>query len=305
MPHRSLPLLLLLACAPGASDDTLDTDDGTPDAPARVSEPEVVLATTLSFARANAGVSAGFDLDGSAESGVDACGPADYVDPAGHAGIDNAFAALLPIIETTGGQALKDLVQDAVDSGELLLLFELDGHEDAKAGDAVQLSIVRGAGRPTLGGDGVILPSQTFDRRLDLPAAEVTTAVLQDDGSILGEGFDLRLPLHVFDETIDLTLQDGHVRLVPLGDGRWSGTVGGAILTQEVADNVLGFDAVPSSLINAITGALELVADLDPADEGSCTHMSAVMLFDGAPAFLFADEGEGVDTGTGDDAAGG
>lgn len=291
MTLRSLSLLLLAAaCAPGASTDATDTDDGVDGGPtAPPAEPEVALASTLGFVRAAAGLSDGFDLDESSTTGEDPCGRPDYAAPDGRQGIDNAFAALLPIIESTGGQALKDLVQDAVDSGELLLLFEITGLEGASPGDPVGVRIVRGMGRPTIGGNGLILPSQTFDADPDLPAATVADATLQEDGSILGSGYDLRLPLAVFDESIDLTVHQGRLHLVPTETG-WRGLVGGGIETQEVADNVLGFDAIPDSLVNAIIGALSIIGDLPAGDDGACDRMSVAMAFEAVPAFLFADE---------------
>lgn len=299
------PLIaLLVACAPDEVDDTTAADDtpvdsavepagtdtATPDAPA---EPIVALAATLAFARAQDGVSPGFDLD--ATDGGSCSGAADFVGLDGAPGVDNAMSGLLPIVEATGGQALGELVQNAVNSGELMLLFEVDGLDGAQPGDAVDVTIVRGLGAPQIGGEGTILPGQTFDRNLDFPQAAVASAILQADGSVLGEGFDLRLPLQVFDESIDLTLKGGRMRLAPTGDGTWTGEVAGGVEADEIAANVLGFDAIPESLVSAITGALDLLADLPgTATDGSCSQLSVVVQFDTVSAYIFDEDAPDV-----------
>jgi hypothetical protein len=261
-----------------------------------------VLARQLFFVSATDGVSDGFDLDGvvTADGDGTGCGVPDYVDAAGDPGIDNSFAALLDVILAVGGQAVPALVQNAVLSGELLLLFEV-GTEQADG--CRTIDVVRGSDAPAIGTDGVILPGQTFGVDRSKPAGHVDCARRQDDGSLVGSGLALRLPLHVFDETIDLTLNDGDVRLVEGADGIWTGVVGGGVSTAEVAANVHGFDAIPESLVSAIDVALQSRGDLD-GPEGACSRMSTTIGFEAVPAFLFPDDEAPADSDAGDSDAG-
>lgn len=275
-PHVVLPTLLLAAC-----------ETAEPEADPAGSS--VMLARTVFFERATEGISRGFDLDGSAAAAVDGCGIDDFVAPDGRQGIDNTFANLLPIIELAGGQAVEDLVQDAVDSGEMLVMVEAHGYRDAQPGDCVPVDVLRGAGAPTLGGDGRILPDQTFDRNFDFPSSSVPCGTVLEDGGLELAGFDFRLPLAVFDESIDLTLRDAQLRMTPTDDG-WTAVMGGAVDASEIAANVLGFDAIPTSLVDTVVAALDLMADLAPV-EGTCTRLSVVLGQEMVPAYFFEHEG--------------
>lgn len=281
---RHLMLLALIgatACKP----DDVEPDDSA------VTEPSVVAARTLAFAEQVDGVSEGFDLDGAVTARGDGtgCGQQDYLSPDGATGVDNAFGSLLPIISAAGGQALPDLVQNAVLSGELLLLFAMDPPD---TDGCIPIQVSRGGSLPMIGTDGRILPGQTFEIDHSQPTADVACARLQDDGSVLGSGMVLRLPLHVFDETIDLSVTEGTVSMVANDDGTWHGVVSGAVSVAEVTANVEGFDAIPSALVSAVGTALNQFADLKPNDQGQCEYLSATIVFEGVPAFLFADDGE-------------
>ncbi|MCB9680764.1 MAG: hypothetical protein H6733_04760 [Alphaproteobacteria bacterium] len=276
MRHAVLPLLALAAaCTPPGTDDAPEADT------------TVMLAAEVGFLGADEeGLSDGFDLDGVAteRGSPNGCGMPDYANAAGVTGIDNSFAGLIPIIELAGGQALAGLVQEAVDMGELLIMFQVDDWEAAAPGDCVHATMLRGLGDPVIGGDDRILPFQTFDPNPAFPVADVTCAAVQDDRSVVLDGFEYRLPLRVLDETIDLTLHGGKASLTPTEDG-WRVLIAGGISIQELKDNILGFDALPASLISTVLGALDLRADLAP--DGSCTQMSTVIAAEAVPAFFF------------------
>lgn len=278
--------LLLLALVGATACKPEPTDTVTPDP----EEPDVVLARALEFAGGADGISEGFDLDNAVTARGDntGCGIQDYTSPDGTPGIDNAFASLMPVITATGGQALPDLVQNAVTSGELLLLFAM-APEDADG--CIPIEVARGGSAPMIGTNGLILPGQTFEVDRTQPSANVTCAHKQADGSVMGSGLTLRLPLHVFDETIDLSMTNGTVSLTDHGDGTWRGVVSGGVSTAEVNENVQGFDAVPSALVGAIGAALNQIADLAPDAGGTCQQMSTTIVFEGVPAFLFPDDG--------------
>jgi hypothetical protein len=273
------PLALALACAP---------EDGTdPAPPAAPRVDTIALIRTIGFEGIVNGTSRGFDLDGAVtEFGDDSgCGKADFASPDGVGGIDNAFGPLLPLITSLGGEALQSLVQNAVTSGELLLVLEMHDLDTTPVGTCTSGRVMRGYGQPYLDTAGLILPGQTFDQHPLYAASDLTCVAKQEDGSILIDGVVLRLPLQVFDETIDLTLEGGRMRLTP-GDGTWNGLIAGGVSVAELRDNVLGFDAIPEELENGVVGAVELNADLAPDAEGTCTQLSVTLAYEAVPAFL-------------------
>lgn len=276
---RRLAICLLVgACEAEAPDGEV---------PVAADEPMVVLLRELAFEPIVDGVSGGFDLDGVTTVPGDGtgCGRPDLVSPDGAPGIDNALGSLLPLIASLGGEALQSLVQDAVLSGELLLLVELDGLDEVAEGECTTGRILRGADEPFLGTDGAILPNQTFGVNEAFPSAELSCAARQDDGSIRVDGVELRLPLQVFDETIDLTLVDGKMLLVPEGDV-FTGMIGGGVSVAELAENIYGFDAIPEELETGVVAAAELSADLAPDEGGACTQISVTLAIEAVPAFL-------------------
>ena len=66
--------------------------------------------------------------------------------PNGNPGIDNAFSALIPALESTEAVALESLVQDSINNGNLLLMVEITGVDNWQNDDCVDVSIWRGQG---------------------------------------------------------------------------------------------------------------------------------------------------------------
>jgi hypothetical protein len=264
---RPLALLLLVACA---AEDVAPERDTT-----------VQVIHKLGFTPIVDGLSDGFDLDGAS----DQCGVTDLAHPDGGDSIDNSFAALLPALDAVGGDALPELIQAAVTSGELLLLFEREVLDDG----CVSTHLFRGAGAPAVGTDDFMLAGQTFDIDPEQPSAYVACGEMVDDSTYVGEGFEVRLPLQVFDESIDLTLVDGTAKIIEHEDGTLTGVLGGAVSVEEVRANVATFDGIPQELHALFGSALDVRADLLPDDTGACTHMSATLSFEAVPAFIYED----------------
>lgn len=243
-------------------------------------ESSVMLIRQLAFEPIVDGVTRGFNLDDADEQ----CNVPDYTSPDGEAGIDNSFAALLPSINAVGGDALPELLQASVTDGELLLLLEQTPLEDG----CTQLSILRGKGKPALGGDGLILPGQTFDVDLTQPHSFIDCADA-DETSLEGRDYTVRLPLTVFDESIDLTLLGGAMRMEMGEDHNARGIISGGVSVSNLQENVASFDGIPQALHDLFGTALNTNADLLPDDTGACTQLSVVMGFEATPAFIFED----------------
>ncbi len=264
------------------------------------------VISVLDFARIEQGVSVGFDLDYHAsEAGdPDGCRKADLVSPDGTAGIDNAFAGLLPALETTEAVAVSGLLQAAIAAGDLLLMMELRGVDDLENDDCVTMSFGPATGTPLLGNDGYLLDGQSFAR--DPNENQVVVSGLQiRDGAIEMSGISFTLELQVLAAALSIEVQDASVHLstrdgdrfldpsavtstdtgLPdLGDGRvFPGYFGGSFSIDYMLD-VLNANAIDQDLKDFINQALPLSADLKN-NAGECRSMSITFEFEATPAF--------------------
>ncbi|MEE2830569.1 MAG: hypothetical protein VX498_15380 [Myxococcota bacterium] len=252
---------------------------------------EVAVVQELSFIREEPeGISDAFDLDGRESDADDpeGCYVSDLVDLEGNAGIDNAFSNILPALELTEAAALEPLIQAAIDEGRLLLMLEMAGLDARDQDDCVDLRLSRGLGPPALGGDGKLLPGQTFDRAPDAPESLMSCADLRE-GVLTGRPLDMRLPLQVFDESIDISMFDGIFEIELLPEFGYRGRFAGGIDIVELMDNVYSFDGVGDEVPSLLETVLDANADLAPDASGVCRRLSVAFRFDAVSAYFFED----------------
>ncbi len=252
---------------------------------------EVLVITSLAFTREIAeGVIEGFDIDGldSAEGDPAGCGHRDYASPDGTTGIDNAFAALVPVLESIGAAAVEGLITDAINSGELLILAEIQRVDDVENDSCVDLELHRGEGLPLMGTDGNIQMDQTF---LVDPSRPSTFA---EGGQIAHRTFEIQditisLPVQILDEFIELDLEGASLQLRWLDNGEAVGRLAGGVSVSSLAGQIGAISDI-GSLQDAVPALLEGAADLWPDENGSCTHLSVGMDVTARPAFLLYPE---------------
>ncbi|MBM4368151.1 MAG: hypothetical protein FJ102_18210 [Deltaproteobacteria bacterium] len=275
---------LLLACA---EEPVAEASSCTADANA-----ELVVVRTIELVIADdAGVSDGFNLDGavSSDGGSSGCGIGDYVSPGGVEGIDNNFSRLVPTLETTEAkvETIEGLIQSAIDSGELLISFELGGVDSWENDECVSLSVGQATGDAMLGTDGLLLDGQTFDPD---PGAAVTEA---DDGRITDGTFTTTgvatdIPAQILNAYLTLPIRSGAVSITPQGDDLYAGFLGGGVATsylQSVAETE-NVDPVVAELLGTV---LSYNADLDDPDEGECKALSMTLAFEAVGAYWYGD----------------
>ncbi len=269
-------LSLLLGCAPNT--ETCDDPDAN----------QVGVITNFVFARADEGVSYGFDLDGlnSAEDGSDGCGVADYQTPDGATGVDNALARLIPALELTEAVAAEDLVQLAINSGELLLMIEMLGVDDLAEDECVSLELFRGSGQPQIGTHGRINDGQTFDRNAEVQPTGDTELVISE-GGVTAQNLTVSVPLKLFDADLVIVIENASLHVDYNDDGSFSGYVGGALDYWVIIDMAMTSN-VDQALANLLPSLFESNADLSGPD-GSCSMISATFEFEGVSAFVFDD----------------
>lgn len=272
------------ACAGSAGDD--DVDPPAESGP----EPMLFVMDTLTFAKADeAGVSEGFDLDGatSTAGGETGCGVGDYVSPEGQEGIDNGLAAVLPALEATEAVAVYGLIQDAINTGALLILAELGGVEDPLDDPSVDLVILRGQGEPSIGTDGYLEWHQTLDRNPDVPESRADGVALVD-GRVQAGGLAVSLPIEILNASFVIEVEDMSIRLDLLDDGSALGVFGGPV-SREAILGIASTENVDSAIVTLVEGLLDLAADIDADGDGYCEAISTNFLFTAVPAFLFDD----------------
>lgn len=247
------------------------------------------LIERISFAEATDGVSDGFDLDGDATplGGEGGCGRKDYVGPEGQAGIDNAFAGLLPALAATEFVAADELLAETIRNGSLLLVGQLAGLDDPVSDDCVGISILRGLGVPMVGTDGAFLAGQTLDRDQSFEPVELPDAPLID-GRVIGRPFSIALPIQIINATIEFELLNGAIRFDLHDDGTASGVFAGGLDTARLVE-LASTDGVNPAVAQAVAPLVGLVADLAPDASGTCTQLSVTMTFTATPIYFYDD----------------
>ena len=282
------PSLLLLgaltACKAPAPDPAADGASG---------ETLTALVRTLTLAhrsQADGELSVGYDLDGVVTQAGDAsgCGIPDMVAPDGTPGIDSNFARILPTLDQTEAVAVYGLIQAAIASGELLLLFEISGVDDPFEDEDVDFTLYRGMGEPLLDTTGLVAAGQTLDRDPDVEAITVEGMAIHD-GVLDVKGIEaLYLPIQIFDVSLDLYAFDAGFRVRLFEDGRFDGFFAGGTPIQPFMD--LGDQAnIDAALGATLKAVLPNLADLSPDESGQCQNISVTFGYTAVPAWFYAD----------------
>lgn len=274
----------LLGC--GDDPDHHPRDAGTCDAGGDLDH-AVVIDALLFGRELEDGVSDGFDLDGTTDA---VCGIPDFAGPDGGEGIDNAFAYLLPALELTEAAAVESLVQAAIDSGALLVTFELEGLDDLVNDDCVDLVVGRAAGVPMVGTDGQLLPGQTLDRDPAIPPVRIEDVAVVD--GTFEAPFSITLPVTIFEVDLEFTLLDGRIRGTIDPDGTVHGVFGGGVDIDYLLSIALE-ENVDSDLHDILAALLGTWSDLAPDGTGTCTQVSITFAYTTTALFFFEDGGPG------------
>jgi len=280
-----LALALLMA---GCGDEQLPLV--SPDAPCAGGSPRAYVVSKLGFTRVDPKTkqAPGFNLDGLVSDGHDAtsCFKPDFTDAAGHKGIDNQLAVLIPDVEKILGNAVDGLIQGAINDGQLLILLTLDGAASTARAACVNLTAEVGKGRPSLDTAGAIEAYQTFDLN---KAAEVSHGTRgKIEGGVLTIGpFELAIPIAIFDVKFTIHVHRALFRFtIDPDDGSIkNGLLGGGIVPQEILDGVKPGAGV-SQYIPVLSIVLNQSADLLPDADGKCQQVSAALEFAAVEAFI-------------------
>lgn len=251
---------------------------------------KIYVFDTIGFTRLDKdGHAPGFNLDGKISDETDAstCKHADFISPDGTPGIDNQFATLVPLIEATGISAVEKLLQASIESGGILLLFELDGLDDLVNDPEVHLSVRAAFGTPLLGTDGRLLTDQTFHVSPRDPHVNAGNATLVN-GIMETQPFDLDLPVQVFGKDYTLEARGTHVRFrIVDGERIANGILAAGITISSVLAIAKKGAEDQGDILPIVTNLVDGNGDLYPDADGNCQQMSAGLQFTGVSAFFF------------------
>ncbi len=246
-----------------------------------------ILMTTLSFTRTDTtGAIHGFDLDEVVSDAGDpeGCGHADRTSPDGTSGIDSAFSALVPVLESIGASAVEGLIQAAIDSGELLILVEVDHLDDWSTDECLGVTMHRGRGTPIIGTDGAILVDQTFGLDTDVPSTAARDAWL-DAGTVEVRDIRITLPVQLLDVFVTFEVEGGAMRFDLAEDGTVAGYFAGGVPVEQINSQISAIGDI-GDLADIVPTLISSAADLFPDASGACTALSVGFDFTGKPAFL-------------------
>jgi len=278
-----LPALLLIGC----SEEPDRVRAASADDCSRGGATEVFVLRTVSFPREVDGVTPGFDLDGevTAPGSTTGCGVGDQIAPDGTEGVDNAFARLRPALDATEASALDDIVQEAIHSGGLLAMIQLDDVDDPYDDACVDMRVTSALGTPMVGHDGLMLASQTFEQDPDAPVSVVEGAELVG-GSLRDGPVDVDLPFEFLDANLTFHLRDGQILFERGEDGVHTGVIGGGVAIADLSAlaHETGIDDTVEVLLDSM---LSFNADLNPDENGVCQDISVSLTFEAVPAFFY------------------
>ena len=279
-----LCLAVLLGCSPSEDKAAKDVDDRACD---EVEMTQVAVIREMWFARPDGAASNGVNLDGmqSTSGGPNGCGVMDYEDPeTGQSGIDNAFGAFLPILEQTEGAALEIYIQDLINSGEIIVMIEMEDVDDEDDDACVNVNLMRTAGAPTLGTDGLVASHQTFQLDPEQPTSRVEGASIVDS-RMTATPMEFSMPFQIFDIHHTFNLQESTLRFDQGRHEKHSGILAGGVDIQEIISLVDGRTDIDIGPL--IIGFVEGQADLWPDKNGQCQGISIVFEFTATPAFIY------------------
>lgn len=277
-------LAAVLGCSSGDKDPQPETDDKVCD---DVQMTQVAVIREMWFARPDGLSSNGVDLDGMQTSSGErnGCGVMDYADPeTGEVGIDNAFGAFLPILEQTEGAALEIYIQDLINSGEIIVMIEMEDVDDKDEDACVNVNLMRTAGAPTLGTDGLVASHQTFQLDPEQPTSRVEGATISDS-RLTATPMEFSMPFQIFDIHHTFNLQESTLRFDQGQHEKHSGILAGGVDIQEIISLVDGRTDIDIGPL--IIGFVEGQADLWPDETGQCQGISIVFEFNATPAFIY------------------
>lgn len=236
---------------------------------------ETWIVRELAFVRADRRVADGFDLDDRVGG---TCGIRDFTAPDGRTGIDNQLAELLPLVESQiGGLPLDSLVQNAINNGQILLAFDLEGLDDDEADGCLGIRLRRLSGTPLLGTDGYLLAGQTLYPDPIAPESLAEGGIITD-GVITAGPVDVALPVAILNANFVLDVDEALFRAeIDEEAGTMVAMIGGGVTTAQLIDIVRNTEGVPQDVVDLAETLLRDNADLAPDASGACQQFSAVM----------------------------
>ena len=228
-------------------------------------------------------IGANLDDEVTAAGDPGGCGVDDFEHPDGTAGIDNALARILPIIEGMLDEPIGDQLSAQISEGSLLITVALQGVDSANDTDVVGILYPDGAipadGDPVLE-DGTLAPGQTID--IDSEAINIPGSIV--DGRFMASlpNFPVEIPLDA-DAPLVLNVSQALFSGDITVNGMENGEIAGSLSIEELAAAIGAADVGIDE--EGALGILGGFGDLEPNPEGTiCARISLGLGFNAVPA---------------------
>ena len=258
---------------------------GSEETDVTVASTQTTVVNLLTVPQVDDGVAPGFDLDQfeSDQSDGRSCYQRDLVDPTGLRGIDNQLATLAPLLNLEGEGALEGLIQQAINDGRLLILFQLEKKTDG----TYRLMMRRGEDQPLLGTNGTILSDQTLALEQSEPMAIADNLVIDSQQVEVGP-VDLNIPVVVFDGIYTMHLPQGRIRFILDEQGRLiKGMMGGGVTSASLNAMMDQASVRLPDFVVLLRSGVEQAKDLAVMPSGECEQLSMAVTFEAIPAFTY------------------
>ncbi|MFT5434331.1 MAG: hypothetical protein ACI9OJ_005044 [Myxococcota bacterium] len=280
--------------ADSGANDATGKDAGTVDTGPPGPVTRLTVIDDLLFTTSSGGEAVGFDLDNVVSDGSEesTCYNADFTSPDGVEGVDNKLATLVPFFEAFGIGAAQGLIQDAIETGGILLMLQVDGIDDPLNDDDVTVTVRAGFGLPLLGTDGKLLAGQTFSIHEDTADSQGSGRLV--DGVLHAGPLEVEIPIVIFGIRYDLTFLETQLIATWTEDGGLkTGMLGGSVRIPDLITIGEIAAADDGSVLTAIQGLLGTAGDSAPDEEGVCQQISGTFTFSAVSAFLYPEESAG------------
>lgn len=212
------------------------------------------------------------------------CGKMDFDHPDGTAGVDNALAQILPVIEGMLDEPISDQLTAQIADGSLLITIKLEGvdslNDDTVTGTLYPDGAIPGDAAPMLTAAGGLAPGQT----IDIASDPITINGTITDGRFVAmlDNFPVMLPLE--DAPLVLNVSQALFSADITADGLANGEISGSLSIDELAAAV-GAAMLADIDEEAARGLLQGFGDLVPNPEGTiCARISLGLGFNAIPA---------------------
>jgi hypothetical protein len=238
-------------------------------------------------------VAPGLDLDGGDTTDHPAAGTCQHTNftgPNGEPGVDNQWWRVMGCIKHyQHGANIQTYAHSIIRGGEISILIEVTGVDDARNDEAVGVAIYSSSDPVPLDAAGDVTSGGSLETHPDTRFHARTTGRIRD-GVLTSDPVDLRLQNKALILDTEWYVRGGRLRLELQPDGRVKGLLAGyadvETFYEYVRQSTPGASRLGGYTCPGLYDKLRELADGYPEASGRCTAISVAYQVAGVPAFV-------------------